>query len=437
MHILKYILLLLSTIATAQVEFTVKGHFNATENKEITLSGYTAGEDLLLNKTTTDNNGNFTISYPANYVGAALLQITKGKKVIVLLNHENFEMQWGDLSSTKTLKFINSTENATFDAGLSLYQNTQEKKTGIAYLVPFYNDDAQKSLFFKTELSELNAVIPNYLNKLSDKTYAAYYLKIRVLIADLHLSIKRYPENKPELEKQFNSINFSDARLLHSGLQDELIDAYILANENATKQLQQSINIILKSLKSKPEVKQNIAEYMFTTFEKRSLFECSEYIALAMLTDDSCQLDDKHKALFEQYRKMANGNKAPDITFFNAQKSHLYDLKSQYQLVVFGASWCFKCVEEIPKLKKFYENWKTKHNLEIVFISLDTQKAEYEKFIKDFPWLSSCDYKEWETKAAKDYCVFGTPTMYLLDANHTIKLKPISAEQVNSWLLIH
>lgn len=437
MHILKYILLLLSTIATAQVEFTVKGHFNATEKKEITLSGYTAGEDLLLNKTTTDNNGNFTISYPANYVGAALLQITKGKKVIVLLNHENFEMQWGDLSSTKTLKFINSTENATFDAGLSLYQNTQEKKTGIAYLVPFYNDDAQKSLFFKTELSELNAVIPNYLNKLSDKTYAAYYLKIRVLIADLHLSIKRYPENKPELEKQFNSINFSDARLLHSGLQDELIDAYILANENATKQLQQSINIILKSLKSKPEVKQNIAEYMFTTFEKRSLFECSEYIALAMLTDDSCQLDDKHKALFEQYRKMANGNKAPDITFFNAQKSHLYDLKSQYQLVVFGASWCFKCVEEIPKLKKFYENWKTKHNLEIVFISLDTQKAEYEKFIKDFPWLSSCDYKEWETKAAKDYCVFGTPTMYLLDANHTIKLKPISAEQVNSWLLIH
>ncbi len=358
MHILKYILLLLSTIATAQVEFTVKGHFNATENKEITLSGYTAGEDLLLNKTTTDNNGNFTISYPANYVGAALLQITKGKKVIVLLNHENFEMQWGDLSSTKTLKFINSTENATFDTGLSLYQNTQEKKTGIAYLVPFYNDDAQKSLFFKTELSELNAVIPNYLNKLSDKTYAAYYLKIRVLIADLHLSIKRYPENKPELEKQFNSINFSDARLLHSGLQDELIDAYILANENATKQLQQSIDIILQSLKSKPEVKQNIAEYMFTTFEKRSLFECSEYIALAMLTDDSCQLDDKHKALFEQYRKMANGNKAPDITFSNAQKSHLYDLKSQYQLVVFGASWCFKCVEEIPKLKKFYENWK-------------------------------------------------------------------------------
>lgn len=437
MHFLKYILILLSTVAIAQSEFTVKGHFNATANKEITLSGYTAGEDLPLNKTTTDSNGNFAITYPADFVGAALLQITKGKKVIVLLNHENFEIQWDDLSSTKSLKFVNSTENTTFDNGLKLYQNTQEKKTGIAYLVPFYSDDAKKSLFFKNELSELNAVIPDYLNKLSDKTYAGYYLKIRVLIADLHLSIKRYPENKPELEKQFNSINFSDARLLHSGLHDELIDAYILANENATKQLQHSIDIILQSLKSKPDVKQNIAEYMFTTFEKRSLFECSEYIALAMLTDDTCQLDDKHKALFEQYRKMANGNKAPDITFSNAQKSHLYELKSHYKLVVFGASWCSKCVEEIPKLKTFYEDWKSKYNLEIVFISLDTQKAAFEKFSKDFPWISSCDFNEWETKAAKDYCVFGTPTMYLLDANHTIKLKPISAEQVNSWLLIH
>ena len=39
-----------------------------------------------------------------------------------------------------------------------------------------------------------------------------------------------------------------------------------------------------------------------------------------------------------------------------------------------------------------------------------------------------------ESKAAVDYCVFGTPTMYLLDANQTIVLKPISEKQVQAWL---
>jgi thiol-disulfide isomerase/thioredoxin len=88
------------------------------------------------------------------------------------------------------------------------------------------------------------------------------------------------------------------------------------------------------------------------------LFESSEHIALAMLNDDTCQIDDKHKALFEQYRKMANGKTAPNIELLAAKTVNLYNLKSNYKLVVFGASWCSKCVEEIPKLKAFYADWK-------------------------------------------------------------------------------
>ncbi|WP_309642578.1 thioredoxin family protein [Flavobacterium sp.] len=441
MHALKFILLLLTTVTVAQTKFTIKGHFNATANKEITLKGFTAQESFPLDKTTTDSNGNFAITYSADYIGAALLEITKGKKVIVLLNHENYELQWDDMNTSKSMKFINSPENSTFDKGLTLYQNTQEKKSGITYLIPFYENEPQKSSFFKTELNQLNAVIPNYLNSLSDKTYASYYLKIRTLIADFPLSTKRYPERIPELEKQCTDLNFNDQRLIHSGLYYELLDTYVATlehyGEKKAQHLNAGIDAILASLKSNPDLKQNVAEHLFNQLEKRSLFESSQYIALAMLTDNTCQLDDKHKALFEQYRKMGNGKTAPDISFFNEHKSSLYDLKNKYKLVVFGASWCPKCVEEIPKLKTFYDRWVKQYNLEIVFISLDDQKKDYDNFIKDFPWISSCDFNKWETQAAKDYCVFGTPTMYLLDSKNTIQIKPISAEQVNAWLQLH
>jgi hypothetical protein len=91
-------------------------------------------------------------------------------------------------------------------------------------------------------------------------------------------------------------------------------------------------------------------------------------------------------------------------------------------------------VEEIPKLKTYYEDWKTLYDLEIVFISLDTERTNFNAFVKDFPWLSSCELKGWESKAAIDYCVFGTPTMYLLDQKNTILVKPISDKQVQAWL---
>ncbi len=441
MNFLKMILVFATTVCMAQANYNIKGHFESTANKEIVLKGFTSEAAFILNKTTIDSNGNFIINYPADYVGAALLDINNGKKLIVLLNHENFEIQWDDLNTTKSLKFTNSVENTTFDYGLSLYQNTNEKKVGISYLLPYYENDNVKRTFFKNELAQLNQAIPDYMNGLSVKLYASYYLKIRVLMADYATSIKRNPKGIPALEQTFNQINFADERLIHSGLYYELLETHVVAmeyyGEKATQQLNQSTDKILASLKSKPELKQNVAEYLFNLFEKRSLFESSEHIALAMLNDDTCQLDDKHKALFEQYRKMANGKTAPNIELLAAKTVNLYNLKSNYKLVVFGASWCSKCVEEIPKLKAFYADWKKKHNIEIIFVSLDTDKNEYANFTKDFPWLSSCDFSGWETKAARDYCVFATPTIYLLDANNTIKIKPISADQVNAWLDLH
>ena len=74
-----------------------------------------------------------------------------------------------------------------------------------------------------------------------------------------------------------------------------------------------------------------------------------------MLSDDSCQLEDKNKALFEQYRKMADGNAAPELQFVNSKSGfkQLSDLKNKYKLVIFVASWRPKCIEEILKLRRF------------------------------------------------------------------------------------
>ena len=67
-------------------------------------------------------------------------------------------------------------------------------------------------------------------------------------------------------------------------------------------------------------------------------------------------------------------------------------------------------------------------------ISLDAEKEKYTAFVKYFPWLSRSELIGWEAKTALNYYVFGTPTMYLLDANNTILVKPISEKQIQSWL---
>ncbi len=111
----------------------------------------------------------------------------------------------------------------------------------------------------------------------------------------------------------------------------------------------------------------------------------------------------------------------------------LSNIKSKYVLVVFGAGWCQKCTEELPKIAGLYEKWKKKE-LEVVYISLDEKKEDFNNFASKFPFLSYCDYKKWNSPVVKEYYVFGTPTMFLLDSKREIVLRPNSVQQMDAWV---
>jgi thiol-disulfide isomerase/thioredoxin len=197
-----------------------------------------------------------------------------------------------------------------------------------------------------------------------------------------------------------------------------------------------SIDYLIPNLLSNEAHLNEVTKFLFNLFEKHSLFNASEYLAMKLLTQNSCVINNDFARQLEMYRAMKIGNKTPNIVFENVTKpfTQLADLKSNYKLIVFGASWCSKCKEEIPKLVPYYETWKNKYQLDVVFVSLDTDLSSFQIFVKDFPWVSTCELKSWEAKAVKDYFVFGTPTMYLLDIDNTIVLKPSSEKQVQTWL---
>lgn len=441
-----FVFILCNYASSAQTQYGVKGIFPQAVNTEIILKGFTMTGDTLLSKTNTDAKGKFEgLSYPASYVGAALLEIKDSKSVIVLLNQENFGMEWNDLEAFETLKFIDSPENDAFGKGVEVALHAENKLSGLKFLKSLYEtapQDSKKSKWLQDEIAFQEKAFPVFLKKLPTTSYAGYYLHLRKFLEDLPITANRLIERMPEHEKEFNNINFADSRLMQSGLYKELLDGYfqLMESHGDLPKVYEHINVstdaVLNSLKQMPVQRQQAAEYLFRLFEKQSLFNAAEHLALSMLADDSCQLDGKNEALFEQYRKMAVGNTAPELVIENSksQITKLSEIKNKYKLVVFGSSWCNKCIEEIPKIKTYYDQWKKEYDVEVVLVSLDTEKVKYEAFINDFPWISSVDYKGWEGKNARDYYVFGTPTMYLLNSDQKIVLKPISPEQTNAWL---
>lgn len=101
--------------------------------------------------------------------------------------------------------------------------------------------------------------------------------------------------------------------------------------------------------------------------------------------------------------------------------------------MVFGASWCPQCPQELSKISGFYKKWK-EQDVEVVFVSLDENEKLFKRFTTIFPFISICDYQKWESPVAKDYHVFATPTIYLLNEKREILLRPNSVSQLDSWI---
>jgi thiol-disulfide isomerase/thioredoxin len=257
-------------------------------------------------------------------------------------------------------------------------------------------------------------------------------------------------EEIPATITAFRNLDYTDQRLYKSGLFKDAIESHFWLLENSGKpldsvfiEMRHSIDAMMVKLVKDEQKLNEVTDFLFDLLERHSLFQASEYLALKVLNEVSCTIDNDLAKQLESYRAMKKGNTAPDIIFKGdnydpgyGQKNKpnkLSDLKNNYTVVVFGASWCQKCTEELPEIAKHYSNWKAQ-GVEVVFVSLDENKEMFKNFTSIFPFISFCDYQKWNSNAVTDYYVFGTPTMYLLDHKRKILLRPNSVSQMDAWV---
>ncbi|MBP1617168.1 MAG: alkyl hydroperoxide reductase/thiol specific antioxidant/Mal allergen [Bacteroidetes bacterium] len=105
----------------------------------------------------------------------------------------------------------------------------------------------------------------------------------------------------------------------------------------------------------------------------------------------------------------------PTTTNLDKEERVIIDPK-KYNLIVFSASWCGPCKEEIPILKEIYTDLKEK--LDIVYISIDEPKtvAAWQKLMQteSIPWRSLNAHKDIDEMQRRYHVVFGIPCCLLV-----------------------
>ena len=439
----------------AFAKHAVTGTFPSLAGQQVRLVGFNGFDTYTIDSTMVSDKGFFELKYADKDQGMGYLSAADNKSYFVVLTKEGIQLKGELLSQPKSVSILSGEENQLFEQYAVEHSKREQALSAWTYLQNLYLTD---SLFsqqktsqqaIEAEMRRIKQEDYNFLANLNSESYMAWYLPTRKLVSSASKIAKYQPKEIPSTIAAFRKLDYSDNRLYKSGLLIDAIDGHFWLLNNmgqsrdiVLEEMIKSIDLLIESLVADETKLNEITKFLFNLFERHSLFEASEYLSVKVLTQNSCTLNDDLSRKLESYRAMKEGNTAPDIDFSGdvlkggsiiETQSRLSDIKADYKLVIFGASWCPKCVEELHHLLPLYNKWQSK-SIEVVFVSLDTDQSLFKDFSSRFPFISMCDYKKWDSYPVLDYYVFATPTIFLLDKNQKIILRPNSVNQMDAWI---
>ena len=360
---------------------TIMGNLKQLAKQEIKLEGFNGLQTYPISSTFIDDKGNFKLTYSKADYGVGYLKSADDKPLFVILSGEDVEISGEALSYPATLKTLKGEENQWFAQYANQHPRREQALSAWVYLEKIYMIDSlfsvQKSpnKAIQQEKQRIKKEDELFLSSLPKNSYVSWFLPTRKLVSGVS-TIAQYRPNEIEATiASFRAMDYTDQRLYKSGLFKDAIESHFWLLENGGKSLdsmfiemQHSIDVMMVQLVKDEKKLNEVTDYLFDLLERHSLFQASEYLAIKALNETSCAINSELANQLESYRAMKKGNIAPEIVLkgdifareygSNNLPNTLSEVKSNYTVVVFGASWCPKCKEELPEIVKQYSKWK-------------------------------------------------------------------------------
>jgi len=314
-------LIIFSLVALSGYTQSITGHLSLLANQDIKLEGFNGLKTCNISSTTVDTYGYFRLHYSKADRGVGYLVSADEKPVFIILSGEDIDLKGDALSKTETLQTTEGQENIWFEKYAKEHPKREQALSAWDYLEKMYKQDS----LFSVQEAPKNAIIAEkkriktedsaFLASLPKDSYVSWFLPTRKLVSSVSVVAQYRPEEFPATIASFRSIDYTDHRLYKSGLFKDAIESHFWLLENSGRSLDSvsiemkiSIDAMITKLVKDEKKLNEVSDYLFALLERHSLFQASEYLALKVLNEVSCTIDNNLARQLETYRAMKKGN---------------------------------------------------------------------------------------------------------------------------------
>lgn len=104
-------------------------------------------------------------------------------------------------------------------------------------------------------------------------------------------------------------------------------------------------------------------------------------------------------------------------------------------LVIFWATWCQPCTEDLPQIKALYEQYQ-RHGFEVLGVNIDSPGAPIQQYIDQYkvPWPHIHEDGGLESRPAVEFGVISVPTMILAGRDGNVVTVSASVDELKKSL---
>ncbi|GAB4027264.1 thioredoxin-like domain-containing protein [Spirosoma koreense] len=451
-----------STGETPSNGFHITGHIKGLKDTTCILAHYLGATQYIPKDTArVDGAGNLVFEGKKSLPQGLYLAVSPRNRYFELLitDDQEFSFDTDTINAIKAMKITGSKENElfyTYQQQLAkLYSEAQglnaQKKTPA---------DAAASAAIDKQMSSLQKQANDFREKFLSDNSATFTVKLIKASAEPEVPpAPKLANGRPDSAWVFSyfknhfwdNFDFADERFVRTPFLQRKVDRYIqeLTVQNSDSLIKSADYVVSKALAGKnKEVKYYTIYYITQPYEQPKvmgtdglfvhMFE--KYYATGIMTvSDSSTL----KSVGERVASIKPNlvgkiMVAPVVTDTLRKPIILQNIKADYTVVFFYSPTCGHCRESAPKLQKFADAYRGK-GVEVLAITIDPDLKEWKKFIHEFKLgnaINGADLAN-RTNYSKQYDVWTTPTVYMLDKDKRIIARKLPVEQIEDFMLFY